>query len=235
MFVKRLVKPVSVFLFLILPILPACSSSSAAISDHLAVRVILDYWEAMNDFDAEKALGYLEPVYREAEREDVKGDIARMAPLKFMNFRLTIIEATEPVYIEDNKVKVQATLKTPIGQRYLLYHLVQVDGEWKISRETTDPTKAPPRAPSELVATATSSTQIDLSWSDNSKIEDGYRIERATNNAFTKDWKTFTVGPNVTTYSDTSASPATTYFYSVFAFDPAGDSRPTNTAQVTTP
>ncbi|MEE9583286.1 MAG: fibronectin type III domain-containing protein, partial [Dehalococcoidales bacterium] len=104
-----------------------------------------------------------------------------------------------------------------------------------ISRETTDPTKAPPRAPSQLVATATSSTQIDLSWSDNSKIEVGYRIERATNNAFTEDWKTFTVGPNVTTYSDTSASPATTYFYSVFAFDPAGDSRPTNTAEVTTP
>ncbi len=235
MLVKRLIKPVFILLFLTLPILPACSSSSASISDHPAVQVILDYWEAMNDFDAEKALSYLEPVYREKEQADVEDDIARMAPLKLMNFRLTIIEASEPVYIEDNKVEVQATLKTPIDHRYLLYHLVQLDGEWKIVKETSDPTKTPPRAPSQLVATSYSITQVDLSWIDNAKIEDGYHIERATDAGFSGDLETFTVGANVTSYTDTSVSPAATYFYRVSAFDAAGDSAPTNTAEVTTP
>ena len=231
----RLLKLASALLVLaILFSLPACSGS-ASISNHEAVQVILDYWEAMNDFDAEKALSYLEPAYREQERQEVEDDIAQMAPLKWLNFRLTITEASEPVYIEDNKVEVQATLDTPIDQRYLLYHLVLLDGEWKISRETNDPTKTPPRAPSQLTATAVSSTQVDLSWSDNSKIEDGFRIERATHTNFKQDLVTFTVGTSVTTYSDTSVSLGTTYFYRVTAFGQAGDSAPASTVKVTTP
>ena len=63
----RLLKLASALLVLAIPFsLPACSGS-ASISDHEAVQVILDYWEAMNDFDAEKALSYDEPAYREQD------------------------------------------------------------------------------------------------------------------------------------------------------------------------
>ena len=215
--------------------LVACSGGSDTIGDHPAVKVILDYWEAMNDFDAEKALSYYEPAYREQERKNVETDIAQMAPLKFMNFKLTISQASEPVYIEDNRVEVRVTLNTPIDQRYLLYNLVLLNGKWKIIRETTDPAKSPPREPSGLVATVISSTRVDLSWSDNSSREDGYHIQRATDAGFSKDLQTFTVAANIASYSDTSVSPATTYFYRVTAFGQAGDSRPTFAAQVTTP
>jgi len=214
--------------------LVACSGGSDATSDHPAVKVILGYWEAMNDLDAEKALSYYEPAYREQERKNVEADIAQMAPLKFMNFKLTITESSEPVYIEDNRVEVRVTLNTPIDQRYLLYNLVLLDGKWKIIRETTDPAKSPPGAPSELVATVISSTRVDLSWSDNSSREDGYHIQRATDSGFTQDLVTFAVGPSVASYSDTSVSPAITYFYRVTAFGQAGDSQPTLAVQATT-
>lgn len=231
----RLLKLASTLLMLaILFTLPACSGS-ASFSDHEAVQVILDYWEAMNDFDAEKALSYLEPAYREQERQEVEDDITQMAPLKWLNFRLTITEASEPVYIEDNKVEVQATLDTPIGPNYMLYHLVLLDSKWKITKEGMDPTKTPPRAPNELSATAVSSTQVDLRWNDRSSREDGYHIQRATHTNFKQDLVIFTVGPSVTTYSDTSVSPATTYFYRVTAFGQAGDSAPASTVKVTTP
>jgi hypothetical protein len=98
MSVKRL-KPISLLLPLLLIILLACSGGSSSISGHPAVDVILDYWEAMNDFDAEKALSYYEPAYAEQQRENVEADIAQMAPLQFMNFRLTITEASEPLYL----------------------------------------------------------------------------------------------------------------------------------------
>src|SRR5206468_12564526 len=43
---------------------------------------------------------------------------------------------------------------------------------------------SPPAAPSSLAATATSSSQINLSWTDNSSNESGFKIERATDSAF---------------------------------------------------
>lgn len=232
---KLLVKLSPVFLlFLILPLL-SCSGQPAGSHD-AATQVIYDYWEAMNDLDAEKALSYLEPAYREERRERVEEEAARMAPLKWLKLKLTITETSEPVYVEEGKLEIRITLSTPIGDNYLLYHLVQVDGEWKIIKQTTDRSKTPPRAPTQLIATAISSTQIDLSWSDNSSIEHGYRIERATDTGFTTGLTTFTVEASVAAYSDVSVVPATTYYYHVFAFNAAGDSSSaTNTVTVTTP
>jgi titin len=85
------------------------------------------------------------------------------------------------------------------------------------------------------MVTVISSTQVDLKWADNSSREDGYHIQRASDAAFTKDLVTFTVTPDIASYSDTSLSPATTYYYRVTAFGLAGDSAPTNLVQVTTP
>jgi len=90
-----------------------------------------------------------------------------------------------------------------------------------------------PIAPSDLVATAISSTQIDLSWHDNSGDEQGFRIERSLDGfAFTE---IATTSPNVTSFSDTTVSADTLYFYRVFAFNGFGNSEPSNIAFAQTP
>lgn len=88
-------------------------------------------------------------------------------------------------------------------------------------------------APSELTASAVSSSQINLSWKDNSDDETGFKIERKKGEGDTFS-QIATVGANVTTYSDTGLSPSTTYYYRVRAYNASGDSSYSNTAQATT-
>ena len=76
-----------------------------------------------------------------------------------------------------------------------------------------------PNAPSNVTGTATSATQIKLSWADNSNNETGFQIERWNGSAWAQIG---TVGPNVTTYADTGLSPSTTYYYEVVAYNSAG-------------
>ncbi len=91
---------------------------------------------------------------------------------------------------------------------------------------------SPPAAPTNLNATAVSSSRIDLVWVDNSTNEDAFRIERSTDNV------TFTevaaVSANVTSYSATGLAAGTTYHFRVRASNPAGDSAYSNTASATT-
>jgi hypothetical protein len=84
-----------------------------------------------------------------------------------------------------------------------------------------------PTAPSNLVAEAISASEINLSWTDNSNNEDGFRIERRTG---IEDVRFFTVGPNVTNYQDRGLNPGTRATYLVFAFNAGGDSPPSNSA-----
>jgi len=84
-----------------------------------------------------------------------------------------------------------------------------------------------PSAPSNLSALAVSQSQIDLSWQDNSNNETGFKIYR-------DDSHIATVGANVTSYQDTDLGCATTYSYYVKAYNSAGDSGPSNTANATT-
>jgi hypothetical protein len=89
---------------------------------------------------------------------------------------------------------------------------------------------APPSAPTNLSANASSPTTVNLSWNastDNVGVA-GYNVYR--NGALLTQ-----TGPS-TTYSDTSAAASTTYSYNVRARDQAGNtSGPSNTATVTTP
>jgi hypothetical protein len=90
-----------------------------------------------------------------------------------------------------------------------------------------------PEAPTNLVATAASSTEIDLSWQDNSTNEAGFRIERSLDGAvFTEITQTLA---NVTSFHDSGLTPDTTFFYRVFAFNNFGNSAPSNIAAATTP
>ncbi len=91
-----------------------------------------------------------------------------------------------------------------------------------------------PAAPSNLTANASSSSQIDLSWTDNSSNETGFKIERKTGSGGTYS-QIGTVGAGVVTYSDTGLTASTTYYYRVRATNAAGDSAYSAEAFATTP
>ena len=78
-------------------------------------------------------------------------------------------------------------------------------------------------APSNLIATALSASQIELAWSDNSSNESGFKIERSTTLAGPYELIATTV-TNLTSYSNIGLSASTEYFYRVSATNATGDS-----------
>jgi len=107
-------------------------------------------------------------------------------------------------------------------------------GMWEISLGVVIP-PAPPAAPSGLSATASSATQINLAWTDNSTNEAGFKIERCQGVGCANFAQIDQVGAGTTGYSDTSVAASTTYVYRVRATNGGGDSAYSNTAAATTP
>src|SRR5205085_2691189 len=91
---------------------------------------------------------------------------------------------------------------------------------------------SPPAAPSNLAASAASSSQVNLTWTDNAGNETGFKVERsASGSSFAQ---VALVGAGVTSYSDTGLAASTQYSYRVRATNGAGDSAYSNTASATT-
>jgi hypothetical protein len=90
-----------------------------------------------------------------------------------------------------------------------------------------------PAAPSGLTATAASSSQINLSWTDNSNNETGFNIQRKTGSGGTYG-QIATVGANVTTFMNTGLAAGTTYYYQVNATNAYGTSSWSNEASAAT-
>jgi fibronectin type 3 domain-containing protein len=90
-----------------------------------------------------------------------------------------------------------------------------------------------PAPPSNLIANAVSSSEIDLIWTDNSDNETEFKIERSTNAGITFN-EIATVGTDVTSYLDSGLTPLTAYTYRVRASNLAGDSPYSNTATAIT-
>jgi acid phosphatase type 7 len=107
----------------------------------------------------------------------------------------------------------------------------EVSDYFRIVKGTVAP--VPPAAPSNLAATTVSSSQINLSWTDNASNENGFKVEQST------DGTTFAqiamLGSNAVSHSVTGLSASTTYFYRVVSFNDAGNSSFSNTATATTP
>jgi hypothetical protein len=91
-----------------------------------------------------------------------------------------------------------------------------------------------PSPPSNLEAKPKSSSQINLTWTDNSTNETGFKIERGTaaGGPFSN---IATTGSNIAAYNDTAGlSACTTYYYRVRAYNATGNSAYSSTAFATT-
>jgi tripartite motif-containing protein 71 len=108
-------------------------------------------------------------------------------------------------------------------------------GYSNLASATTNAAPAPPAVPTNLTATAVSSSQINLSWADNSDNEDLFKIERCKGSTCTNFKQIATVGAGVTTYNNTGLSRNTTFRYRVRAYNATGNSNYSNIASATTP
>jgi hypothetical protein len=88
-----------------------------------------------------------------------------------------------------------------------------------------------PSAPTGLVATNISSSQNNLSWTDNSSNELGFKVYRALNNGSFSQVATTT--QNAVTYSDTGLTPDQYYSYYVAAYNSAGQSNSSTSSAIT--
>jgi chitodextrinase len=86
-----------------------------------------------------------------------------------------------------------------------------------------------PSVPTGLTVTGTTSSSVSLSWSASTGNPTGYTVYRNGTAIGT------TGGPSATTYTDGTASPATTYAYTVDAFSGSNHSAQSSPVHATTP
>ena len=92
---------------------------------------------------------------------------------------------------------------------------------------------AKPTVPSSFAAVAADDTSIDLSWTDASDNEAGFRID--VSDAIDGTFVTIVdLAPGETSYTHTGLTAATAYFYEIYAFNVTGDSLTAAAANDTT-
>lgn len=104
--------------------------------------------------------------------------------------------------------------------------------------ETADPTGggpaiSAPLPPTNVTATATAPTNVNLAWTDNANNEDGFRIERKLLSS--SYVQIASLPANTTSYADPNVNSGTTYTYKMYSFNSAGSSNYTLEVSVTTP
>jgi len=93
---------------------------------------------------------------------------------------------------------------------------------------------APPSVPTGLAASATTSTQVNLTWSPSTDLN--YPVSSLTYTLYRNGAVVTTTAAGVTSYSDSGLAANTTYTYTVSASDPSGNtSAPSTAVNVTTP
>ena len=105
-------------------------------------------------------------------------------------------------------------------------------GVSNMASATTPLTPPPiPSAPSGLVATIVTATQVNLTWTSNSNNETGFDIQRETSTTGTFT-QIGTTGYGVTAYTDSTVTAGSTYSYQVCAANGGGKSAFSNTATI---
>ncbi len=88
-----------------------------------------------------------------------------------------------------------------------------------------------PDAPSDLAGNAVSSSQIDLTWTDNSDDEISFTLQRSLSED--SGFSTVaTLDPDTTSYSNTGLAGDTTYYYRIKSTNSFGDSAYSDTVEV---
>ena len=87
------------------------------------------YWEALNAFELEKVLGFLEESYRLQEEEELTANVELM---KTFAIKLAVTEASPPEAVDDETREMYWNVKNPLN--VLRIHMIfqQIEGEWKI-------------------------------------------------------------------------------------------------------
>ena len=122
---------------------------------------------------------------------------------------------------------------TTYRYRVLAYNASGVSQPSALVGVTTQ-TPTPPAAPSGLVAAATSSTNVTLTWTDNASNENGFTVERCQGTGCTAFAAIGGTSANGTTYHDTGLAAGGTYRYRVKAYG-VGESGYAGPVAVTTP
>jgi endonuclease/exonuclease/phosphatase family metal-dependent hydrolase len=97
------------------------------------------------------------------------------------------------------------------------------DSTYLTEQSASTPAAGAPSAPTNLILTGVSATQVDLSWTDTSATETGFKVERKTGAGGTYA-EIVDLGANVTSYSDTAVTGGNSYFYRVKAYNVSGSS-----------
>ncbi len=88
------------------------------------------YWKALNDYEIDKVLGYLEESYRQAQEEMLRGNVDLM---KTFEVKLTASEESGPQVVDENSREMYWLVKNPLSADIIHMIFTQVDGEWKIA------------------------------------------------------------------------------------------------------
>jgi titin len=155
-------------------------------------------------------------------------------------FRIERKAAGDTAYVEIDTVGAEVTSYASTGlagstEYHYRVRAFNAGGHSGYSNEANATTLPdPPQTPSALTAAAVSNAQIDLSWTDNSSNEAGFKIERNTSADSATYTEIATVGPNVTSYSSTGLAGSTAYYYRVRSYNANGNSAYSNAASDTT-
>jgi hypothetical protein len=139
--------------------------------------------------------------------------------------------------IKDSEFKAYDDWMFAAGYEQLYFESWYMRWRWRTYFRTGASSASRPSAPSNLAGQGVSTSEISLTWTDNSLNEAGFRVERAIDNGGVPGTFSIiaTVGANVTAYSNsTGLQSATTYWYRVQAFNDGGSSSYSNQASATT-
>ena len=153
------------------------------------------------------------------------------------NYRIEI-STDDIVYILSSNELANTTTKTVAGliegtQYYFRVKAINAISQSDYSNVTDPVTDV--LSPSNLVATATLSTQIALIWQDNSSVENSQTLQISTSSDFTTGVTEITgINANDEAYSATGLTPNTTYYFRVKAVAGSQESEYSNVASAKT-
>jgi fibronectin type 3 domain-containing protein len=116
---------------------------------------------------------------------------------------------------------------------YYRVNAINAGGQSDYSNEVNATTLSIPTVPNNLIATSTSATSINLTWTDASTNETGFQVERSTTSG-TGFTLISTTSANAASFIDNGRQPSTTYYYRVRAVNASGNSAYTSEVSATT-